>query len=824
LNVIADRYDKNSFRIGGKINLNTFSSRDVGYVTQQDYLLPCLTVQETILFTARLRVSPTDVRIQRAAAGGDGDGYERIVRDVMMDLGLRECAHTQIGDDIQAFGTRGISGGEKRRVSIACQIITDPAILCADEPTSGLDSFTAITVMESLKRLCSPSFHHQDSSSPASTNTTVAMKTEVLISPPHPQTRCPTTVICSIHQPRADVFHLFDSILLLSKGGHAVYCGPTEDMFEYFGRLSYVCPSDSNPADYFVDISSIDPALSSPKEIQNELQKLQILIDTFHQTNNTSSPSSDEENPDEFTVKATGGGAMEGASGAYNSSWPIQIYYLTYRFFLNNFRSKGNVLGSFLQSLSLSLIIMGIFWNLGDSLEDIESRNGLMYLVSSMENYILLIIFVERYCTELKVFDREIQDHMYATPCYLIAHHISTLPMILIQSVLYALPIYYGCHLREGSFHVFIFLFDIIVMSLVTNALAIVCVTIHRNFTIASLISNTNFTFITIAAGFLVSTKDTPIYLRWIKHLSYVSYSYRILMANEFTDRVFDCPYTSPGNNATTLATATNNDATIATATDTGCSQYNGNAILDSQAVDQNEERSITWFYLILLLIIYYLIGFILLEYHRFPVTGTVGIQTEEEEVEQEQEEKLLDPSTPHSPSSFSSSLVTTGEETMSSFHSESPQNELLLKYEYPPCQSISISIRNISLDVQVSKTRIVPVTAATPIEAAGLIVNPMIPSSSTPGQEPVPASVPGQGQGFGSEKKKRKVILDNISGEILPGRLVALMGGSGSGKVASLSPSLPSSLSPSLTSPVDNFIECDRREDRQECLQQDCT
>lgn len=723
--MIADRYDKKAFQIGGKILINTLSSKDVGYVTQQDYLLPCLTVQETIFFTAKLRVSPTDPRVQRG-------GYEGIVRDVMMDLGLRECANTRIGDDIQAFGTRGISGGEKRRVSIACQIITDPAILCADEPTSGLDSFTAITVMESLKRLCSSTLHNYSSKNDSNILTFPSIG------------RCPTTVICSIHQPRSDVFSLFDSILLLSKGGHPVYCGPRIDMYEYFEKLSYICPSDSNPADYFVDISSIDPA-KPPNEIQKEVEKLQHLIDIFNQNNNNLL-SQKISNFDNLVIPV---------STAYNSTWAIQIFYLTYRFLLNNIRSKGNIIGGLLQSLSLGLIIMGIFWNLNNSLEDIESRNGLMYLVSSMEPYILLIIFVERYCTELKIFDREIQDNMYSSTCYMIAHHLSSLPMIILQSIIYSLPIYYGCNLRHGSYHWIIFLLDMILISFVTNGLAWVCVTIDRNFTIASLISNTNFTFITISAGFLVATKDTPIYLKWIKNISYISYSYRILMANEFTDRNFNCPYPFP----------------------TQCTQYDGNAILESQAVEQDEEKSITWLYLFLLMSCYYLIAFLLLEYNRFPVTGTVGIQMEEEFNEPSIRQERLSISDEMTVREYSSS-VTCDPVALSSSLSEpihdesvsgiSKKKELLLNYEYPPCQPVSISLRGVSLDVKGTKSQ--------PFDDSHLVesVNPLA-NSSTESSLQLKES---------TSSSKRKVILENISGEIVPGKLVALMGGSGSGKV----------------------------------------
>ena len=104
--------------------------------------------------------------------------------------------------------------------------MSDPEVLCADEPTSDLDSFTAETVMEALAHLTRNSRH--------------------------------TTIICSIHQPRADVFAMFDSVLLLTRGGRTAYCGRTDGIVAYFSDMGFVCPSDSNPADYFVDLVSID--------------------------------------------------------------------------------------------------------------------------------------------------------------------------------------------------------------------------------------------------------------------------------------------------------------------------------------------------------------------------------------------------------------------------------------------------------------------------------------------------------------------------------------------------------------------------------------
>lgn len=166
LNVLANRYDKKSYQINGELSFDNVIgvSSNIGYVTQSDYLLPFLTVKETILFAAKMRLSKDECvqRVEQAEGQTKSNtlsgqayieyAYSKIVNSVILDLGLKECANTRVGDNSQVYGHRGISGGEKRRVSVAVQIISDPQVLCADEPTSGLDSFTAITVIESLLR------------------------------------------------------------------------------------------------------------------------------------------------------------------------------------------------------------------------------------------------------------------------------------------------------------------------------------------------------------------------------------------------------------------------------------------------------------------------------------------------------------------------------------------------------------------------------------------------------------------------------------------------------------------------------------------------
>ncbi len=171
-----------------------------GAVLQNDYLLPNLTVRETLRFAADLRL-PRSMR--------EADKSAR-VEEVILELGLKECANTRIGSDL----VRGVSGGEKRRVSVAVQLLTDPSLLFLDEPTTGLDSFSALNLMEALVKLA----------------------------------RQNRTIIVSIHQPRSDIFRLFDSVLLLSRG-QPIYFGPRRRMVKYFEAepLRLVCPRTTNP-------------------------------------------------------------------------------------------------------------------------------------------------------------------------------------------------------------------------------------------------------------------------------------------------------------------------------------------------------------------------------------------------------------------------------------------------------------------------------------------------------------------------------------------------------------------------------------------------
>ncbi|KAL5168849.1 ABC transporter G family member 15 [Glycine soja] len=187
LDALAGRLSRNVI-MSGNVLLNGKKRRldygVVAYVTQEDIMLGTLTVRETISYSANLRLPSTMTK----------EEVNDIIEGTIMEMGLQDCADRLVGN----WHLRGISGGEKKRLSIALEILTRPSLLFLDEPTSGLDSASAYFVAQTLRNL-----GHDGKS----------------------------TVISSIHQPSSEVFALFDDLFLLS-GGQTIYFGPAQKAVE----------------------------------------------------------------------------------------------------------------------------------------------------------------------------------------------------------------------------------------------------------------------------------------------------------------------------------------------------------------------------------------------------------------------------------------------------------------------------------------------------------------------------------------------------------------------------------------------------------------
>ncbi|KAK4945987.1 hypothetical protein LTR10_014789 [Elasticomyces elasticus] len=372
-----------TYRSSGKMLLNGAVAADnvvasiCSYVPQDDTgLLPSLTVRETLHFAARLRL-PTfltnEQKVQRAET-------------VLRQLGLKECADTLVGNDL----VKGISGGEKRRVSIGIQILTDPRVLLLDEPTSGLDAFTAFSIIEVLKGLADEG----------------------------------RTIIFSIHQPRSDMFKQFGGVLLLAKGGDVVYSGKVDNMLPHFERLGYACPESANPADFALDIVSVE----MPKSLKQHGSAEEEASSTSKEIVTSVVPPAAHE----LTLPASLG-VYTRTRLPFRGAFPI----LVQRGIINLRRQPNLATGRITQLVGLGIVLTAFFTPLRYDYYSVQTRAGYIQYMSSMF-FVGMLNAIAMYPSERDIYYHEDRDGTYPLEAFFLYYSALEVPMELIASLLYA--------------------------------------------------------------------------------------------------------------------------------------------------------------------------------------------------------------------------------------------------------------------------------------------------------------------------------------------------------------------------------------------------
>lgn len=230
LSALSLRLDTRRISVKGELRCNgrSYTKRDLknmsGYVMQDDLLNAYFTVLETLQYTAHLRMpADTSAHARRSR-----------IELVMRLMGISHCRHVIVGDS----RVKGVSGGERKRLCIAMELLTKPKLLFLDEPTSGLDSSTALSVVGILKRLAAKGL---------------------------------CTVVCTIHQPQSRIFSLFDNLILMRRGQIA-YQGAANKALAFFENQGFPCPELTNPADHIIQVVStrrVVTHLNSPAFIDN---------------------------------------------------------------------------------------------------------------------------------------------------------------------------------------------------------------------------------------------------------------------------------------------------------------------------------------------------------------------------------------------------------------------------------------------------------------------------------------------------------------------------------------------------------------------------
>ncbi|KAF9597374.1 hypothetical protein IFM89_017720 [Coptis chinensis] len=489
LDSLAGRLSRNVI-MTGNILLNGKKRRldygVVAYVTQEDVLLGTLTVRETITYSAHLRLPSSMSK----------DDITGVIDGTIMEMGLQDCADRMVGN----WHLRGISGGEKKRLSIALEIITRPPILFLDEPTSGLDSAAAFFVIQTIRNIA----------------------------------RDGRTVISSIHQPSSEVFTQFDDLFLLS-GGETVYFGEAKMAVQFFAEVGFPCPSRRNPSDHFLRcintdfdmvtatlkgsqrIREIEPSYSDPLMHFATAEIKDLLVENYKYS--------------EYAAKArrrirdifvTEGGRGAKTSKGSQASWWKQVYTLTKRSFVNMSRDIGYYWLRVIIYILVALCVGTIFFDVGTGYTAIFARGACGAFITGFMTFMSIGGFPS-FIEEMKVFSRERLSGYYGVGAFTISNFLSSFPFLVMISVVSGTITYSMVKFHPGFSH---FVYAVLIM------FSCVAVVESCMMVIASLVPNYMMGIVTgagfmgimmMTSGFFRFLPDLP-KLLWRYPMSYISY------------------------------------------------------------------------------------------------------------------------------------------------------------------------------------------------------------------------------------------------------------------------------------------------------------
>ncbi|XP_075488397.1 ABC transporter G family member 26-like [Primulina tabacum] len=474
---------------------NPALKRRIGFVTQDDVLFPQLTVKETLVFAAFLRLPSTMSQRQK---------YQRVAM-VVKQLGLDRCLDTRIGGGF----VKGISGGERKRTSIGHEILVDPSLLLLDEPTSGLDSTSATKLLQILQGLV----------------------------------KAGRTVIITIHQPSSRMFHMFDKVLLISEGC-PIYYGKSRDSVQYFSSLTFTPEIAMNPAEFLLDLATgqvndikvPDELLASEGSPEYEklviryLQlKYKVLLEPKEMEGIHQIPKAPERLQLALQVKKD-----------WTLTWFEQFRIVFKRTFKERWRDYFDHL-RLLQAFGVACLLGLLWWKSNTATEaQLRDQVGLLFYIcifwtsSSIFGAVYVFPFEKIYLVKERKADMYRLSVYYAcsTLCDMFAH---ILYPTCFMSILYFMAGF------KKTVECFFFTLSAILLIAVTSQGAgelfgAAVMSIKRAGMIASLV----LMLFLLTGGYYV--QHIPKFMRWLKYVSFMYYGFRLLLKVQYSgDQLYDC-------------------------------------------------------------------------------------------------------------------------------------------------------------------------------------------------------------------------------------------------------------------------------------------
>ncbi|KAL2918422.1 hypothetical protein HK105_201822 [Polyrhizophydium stewartii] len=496
---------KGSIVVGDNMPLSSLRGIS-GFVDQEDVFQPTMTVREVIEFSAALRLPESITVVER----------RQRVQNVLDELGLSHIAESRVGDSL----ARGISGGEKRRLSIGVELVTNPSVLFLDEPTSGLDSYNAIQVMETLAGLA------------------------------HKSGR---TVVFSIHQPRSDVFARFDQILLLSKGS-VVFFGASKHAAAHFADRGLPCPEGYNLADHLIDVATKHPddaradtsstAHSSDESRELRRRNLSESAQTLRDGSGAAMVASavvEKSSPDNQVTVITETPAQPAAVSSTDlsarprlaTSFLTQLSTLLRRSRRHFWRKPGLFFAHTAIALVLGVFMGGLYWKSDSSLGGIQNRLGSIFFIQSLIGFSSLSA-ISTFTHEKLLFMRERSNGYYgAGPFFISKLLFDIVPLRIIPGIILTTIPFFMIGYTSGVDY---YLRYMAIMVVFAGNCGLFCLAIGcaiSEYGTAVLVASISLLFQMLFAGLLVNQVQITPALRWLQYLSFFKYAFEAVAVND---------------------------------------------------------------------------------------------------------------------------------------------------------------------------------------------------------------------------------------------------------------------------------------------------
>ncbi|MFS7940528.1 putative ABC transporter, AAA+ ATPase domain, ABC-2 type transporter [Helianthus anomalus] len=473
-------------KLGGTITYNgkPFSStikRNTGFVTQDDVLYPHLTVTETLVFTALLRL-PNSLTSQQKIAKAE---------DVINQLGLTRCKTSIIGGS----RLRGISGGERKRVSIGQEMLINPSLLFLDEPTSGLDSTTAQRIVSTLWELA----------------------------------KGRRTIVMTIHQPSSRLFYMFHKVLLLSEG-NTLFFGKGSEAMSYFNSIGFSPSVAMNPSDFLLDLANGISPDDSNREDQATVKRKLVSAYKLKLDDNLKAETQgfEEQVDDAFDLKK---------SEPWSTTL-LQQFTILLRRDLKE-RRHENFDGLKIAQIVIISILCGLLWWRSDTAH-LQDQSGLLFFYTGFWGFFPLYQAIFTFPQEREVLSKERSSGMYRLSSYFMSRTIADLPMELVLPTFFFIVTYWMAGLKPNLGSFLYALCALLLSVLVSQGLGLALGALVMDLKSATTLGSVIMLSFSLAGGYYV--QHVPVFISWIKYVSISLYTYKLFLGSQYEhDQTYRC-------------------------------------------------------------------------------------------------------------------------------------------------------------------------------------------------------------------------------------------------------------------------------------------